>query len=159
VMTPKGLLRLKQASVDAPGPGRRLVPAGAGRRAHRQGAGAQARPLLRKDLLRPRGARARDSAGHVAIARIEQLYPFPVEQKAALVASYPRLAEVVWAQEEPQNMGPWRAIRHRLEENLPEGVTLRYVGRPGARARARATRPHTCASRTGSSAKHWLRRA
>jgi 2-oxoglutarate dehydrogenase E1 component len=66
----------------------------------------------------------------VAIARIEQLYPFPVEEKAALVASYPHLAEVVWAQEEPQNMGPWRAIRHRLEENLPQGVRLRYVGRP-----------------------------
>ena len=38
---------------------------------------------------------------------------------AALVASYPSLEEVVWAQEEPQNMGAWRSIRHRLEEALP----------------------------------------
>jgi len=36
----------------------------------------------------------------------------------------------VWAQEEPQNMGAWRAIRHRLEEAKPEHVPLRYVGRP-----------------------------
>jgi len=48
-----------------------------------------------------------------------------------LLAAYPRLREVVWAQEEPQNMGPWRSIRHRLEETVrastAEGV--RYVGR------------------------------
>ena len=76
------------------------------------------------------GHELRPAARHVAVARIEQLYPFPVEQKAALVASYPQLAEVVWAQEEPQNMGAWRAIRHRLEEALPESVPLDYAGRP-----------------------------
>jgi len=48
---------------------------------------------------------------------------------AALVGSYPSLQEVVWAQEEPQNMGAWRAIRHRLEEAVA-GVPLRYAGRP-----------------------------
>jgi 2-oxoglutarate dehydrogenase E1 component len=76
------------------------------------------------------GHELRTTAKHVAIARIEELYPFPVQEKAAVVESYPKLGEVVWAQEEPQNMGPWRAIRHRLEENLPQGVHLRYVGRP-----------------------------
>ena len=40
------------------------------------------------------------------------------------------LSEVLWVQEEPQNMGPWRAIRHRLEESLPQGVRLIYTGRP-----------------------------
>ena len=65
----------------------------------------------------------------VAVARIEQLYPFPKEATASLVASYPSLQEVVWAQEEPQNMGPWRSIRHRLEE-ASAGVPLRFVGRP-----------------------------
>ena len=67
--------------------------------------------------------------GAVAVARIEQLYPFPTEDAAALVASYPALTEVVWAQEEPQNMGPWRSIRHRLEE-AAGGAPLRFVGRP-----------------------------
>ena len=65
----------------------------------------------------------------VAVARLEQLYPFPDEQAAAVVRSYPNLREVVWAQEEPQNMGAWRAIRHRLEE-ATAGVPLSYAGRP-----------------------------
>jgi 2-oxoglutarate dehydrogenase E1 component len=71
-----------------------------------------------------------DGAKAVAVGRLEQLYPFPVEAYAELVHSFPELDEVVWAQEEPQNMGAWRAIRHRLEESLPNGVRLRFVGRP-----------------------------
>ena len=63
-------------------------------------------------------------------ARLEQLYPFPVEAAAELCASYPRLEELVWAQEEPQNMGAWRSIRHRLENAVPDGVRVRFVGRP-----------------------------
>ena len=70
------------------------------------------------------------AAKHVAVVRLEQLYPFPVERAAEVVRGYPNLREVVWAQEEPQNMGAWRAIRHRLEEAKPDGVPLLYVGRP-----------------------------
>jgi 2-oxoglutarate dehydrogenase E1 component len=66
----------------------------------------------------------------VAVARLEQLYPFPVAAYDELLSRYPSLTEVVWTQEEPQNMGAWRAIRHRLEEGLPAEVDLRYVGRP-----------------------------
>jgi 2-oxoglutarate dehydrogenase E1 component len=66
----------------------------------------------------------------VAVARLEQLYPFPVAAYDELLSRYRSLTEVVWAQEEPQNMGAWRAIRHRLEEGLPAEVDLRYVGRP-----------------------------
>jgi len=130
VMTPKGLLRLKQAASTlaelTEGAFRPVLDDPA---AHK----AEVRRLVLcsgKIYYDLAGHELRERAGHVAIARIEQLYPFPVEAKAAVVASYPNLAEVVWAQEEPQNMGPWRAIRHRLEENLPEGVKLRYVGRP-----------------------------
>jgi 2-oxoglutarate dehydrogenase E1 component len=71
----------------------------------------------------------KDSEG-VAVARLEQLYPFPVAAYDEVLSRYPHIAELVWAQEEPQNMGPWRAIRHRLEEGLPAEVNLRYVGRP-----------------------------
>jgi 2-oxoglutarate dehydrogenase E1 component len=130
VMTPKGLLRLKQASSTlselAEGAFRPVLDDNSADK-------EQVRRLVLSsgkiyyDLA---GHELRQQARHVAIARIEQLYPFPVQEKTTLVASYPKLAEVVWAQEEPQNMGPWRAIRHRLEENLPEGVALRYVGRP-----------------------------
>jgi 2-oxoglutarate dehydrogenase E1 component len=75
----------------------------------------------------------RQGAAAVAVARLEQLYPFPVEAASALVASYPRLEEIVWAQEEPQNMGPWRSIRHRLEDAARIGAheaSVAYVGRP-----------------------------
>ena len=69
----------------------------------------------------------------VAVARLEQLYPFPLEPMAALVASYPELREIVWAQEEPQNMGAWRSIRHRLEDAAlacaATSRSVQYVGR------------------------------
>jgi 2-oxoglutarate dehydrogenase E1 component len=76
------------------------------------------------------GHEERQKASGVAVARLEQLYPFPVEAAAALTSSYPNLQELVWAQEEPQNMGAWRSIRHRLEGAAPDGVPVGYVGRP-----------------------------
>jgi 2-oxoglutarate dehydrogenase E1 component len=79
-----------------------------------------------------------DIAGHpafaraegLAVARLDQLYPFPVPAYAELLGRYPNLREVAWVQEEPQNMGPFRSIRHRLEDTLPEGIGLTYAGRP-----------------------------
>src|SRR5690242_4307101 len=130
VMTPKGLLRLKQASSA-------LADLAEGRFQPVIDDQAADKELVRRLVLCSgkvyydlAGHELRAKAKHVAIARIEQLYPFPVEEKAAVVGSYPNLAEVVWAQEEPQNMGPWRTIRHRLEENRPQGIHVRYVGRP-----------------------------
>jgi 2-oxoglutarate dehydrogenase E1 component len=137
VMTPKGLLRLRQAAST-------LGELAAG----------QFRPVLNDPLTGSavdRGGVHRlvlcsgkvyyDITGHderpqatgVAVARLEQLYPFPVEAVAGLVSSYPRLREIVWVQEEPQNMGAWRSIRHRLDDaarasSPVSGVT--YVGRP-----------------------------
>ena len=129
VMTPKGLLRLKQASSPLDGARAGRVPAG-DRRSRR---GPRRRPapraLLGKVYYDIVGHEARAAAAGVAVARVEQLYPFPVEATSSLVASYPRLTEVVWAQEEPQNMGAWRSIRHRLED-VAGSVPVRYVGRP-----------------------------
>ncbi len=76
------------------------------------------------------GHEARKEAEGIAVARLEQLYPFPVAAYDELLSRYPNITELVWTQEEPQNMGAWRAIRHRLEEGLPAEVELRYVGRP-----------------------------
>ncbi|MGH7564803.1 MAG: hypothetical protein ACREK5_10330, partial [Gemmatimonadota bacterium] len=67
-----------------------------------------------------------------AIARIEQLYPFPHAELNDLVSEYPNLRQLVWVQEEPENMGAWRHVRHRLERHVPKGVALRYVGRQEA---------------------------
>ena len=130
VMTPKGLLRLKQAAstladlsegrfepvLDDPGADRNAVT----------------RLVLTSGKLYYdiQGHEERANASAVAVARIEQLYPFPVEPAAALTSAYPQLRELVWAQEEPQNMGAWRTIRHRLEAAAPDGVPVAYVGRP-----------------------------
>jgi 2-oxoglutarate dehydrogenase E1 component len=128
VMTPKGLLRLKAAASPleelADGVFRPVLDA----------------PVSEKDSIRRlvlcTGKVYYDIVGHpsaadadgVAVARLELLYPFPVDAARELISSYPQLDEIVWAQEEPQNMGAWRTIRHRLEE-AAQGVPVRYVGR------------------------------
>ncbi|HYX78196.1 MAG TPA: multifunctional oxoglutarate decarboxylase/oxoglutarate dehydrogenase thiamine pyrophosphate-binding subunit/dihydrolipoyllysine-residue succinyltransferase subunit, partial [Solirubrobacterales bacterium] len=72
----------------------------------------------------------REQARSVAIARVELLYPFARDQIAKLIAGYPSLKEVIWVQEEPQNMGAWKVMARRMPELVPEGVEFRYVGRP-----------------------------
>ncbi|HEX2096818.1 MAG TPA: multifunctional oxoglutarate decarboxylase/oxoglutarate dehydrogenase thiamine pyrophosphate-binding subunit/dihydrolipoyllysine-residue succinyltransferase subunit [Solirubrobacterales bacterium] len=72
----------------------------------------------------------RADAENVAIARVELLYPFAADQLRELIASYPNLKELAWTQEEPRNMGAWKVMSRRLPDVLPEGVELRYVGRP-----------------------------
>jgi 2-oxoglutarate dehydrogenase E1 component len=130
VMTPKGLLRLKEATSTL-----------------QELAEGSFRPVLEEPgverervrrLVLTSGKLYYDIVGHaeragapeVAVARIEQLYPFPVAAAADLVRGYPSLEEVVWAQEEPQNMGAFRALRHRLEEAIAGRVPLLYAGRP-----------------------------
>jgi 2-oxoglutarate dehydrogenase E1 component len=132
VMTPKGLLRLRQATstledltlrsfqptLDDPGADhyavRRLVLCSG---------------KVYYDIV---GHELRGPSSTVAVARIEQLYPFPLEAVSALVSAYPEVREIVWAQEEPENMGAWRSLRHRLEEaakHAPYAATVQYVGR------------------------------
>ena len=72
----------------------------------------------------------------VAIVRIEELYPFPIEDYARIVGRYKDAKEIVWCQEEPQNQGAWYQIRHRLQEALSPQRQLFYAGRPGAAAPA-----------------------
>ncbi len=80
------------------------------------------------DLL---AAREERQAAHVALVRVEQLYPFAAEQAAEILARYAPAAEVVWAQEEPRNMGAWRVMRECIEPLLrATGREVRYVGRP-----------------------------
>jgi 2-oxoglutarate dehydrogenase E1 component len=75
-------------------------------------------------------ARAAAPLRDVALCRLEQLYPFPAAEIAALVARYPRRAAIVWVQEEPRNMGAWSFVRERLEDVEQLAGRLRYVGRP-----------------------------
>ncbi|MEZ5532377.1 MAG: 2-oxoglutarate dehydrogenase E1 component [Steroidobacteraceae bacterium] len=85
------------------------------------------------DLLK---ARRKAAIRDVALVRIEQLYPFPIEEYEAAVRRYPAVRDVVWCQEEPQNQGAWYQIRHRLQERLPAGLPLLYAGRAPAAAPA-----------------------
>ncbi len=78
------------------------------------------------DLLE---VRRQDDLKHVAIARIEQLYPFPAELFKAEVARYPNLKEFVWCQEEPQNQGAWYQSKHHFSDNLDSRIKVIYAGR------------------------------
>lgn len=65
-----------------------------------------------------------------AIVRVEQFYPFPHHQLLPLIKSYKKLADLVWCQEEPENMGGWWFICQHLKGRLDKKLTLRYSGRP-----------------------------
>ena len=72
----------------------------------------------------------RGSLAHVAVARAELLYPFPAEGLSELFARYPNLREVVWAQEEPRNMGGLTFMGPRLRSVVPRKIPLAYAARP-----------------------------
>ncbi len=76
------------------------------------------------------GSPLREEARDTAVARIEQLHPFPTELLTQLVESYPHLKEVVWSQEEPRNMGALSYIGPRLRAVIPRKIPLRHVARP-----------------------------
>ena len=78
------------------------------------------------DLLQARRAAKIDD---IAIARLEQLYPFPHDEYAEVINLYANARDIVWCQEEPQNQGAWYEIRHRLQDPLTARHALRYVGR------------------------------
>jgi 2-oxoglutarate dehydrogenase E1 component len=75
----------------------------------------------------------RNEADSVAVARLELLAPFPAEALARVLARYPRLEEILWVQEEPQNMGAWSYVEPRIRDLLltkDRPLPVRYVGRP-----------------------------
>jgi len=78
----------------------------------------------------------------VAVCRVEQLYPLPVTDMLGAIERYPRLEEIVWMQEEPENMGAWEFIRPQLE------------GLAGGRRIAALSRPRSSSPAEGSAARH-----
>jgi multifunctional 2-oxoglutarate metabolism enzyme len=131
VMTPKSLLRLPQASntVEDLAENSRFEPVLAE-------PGVVEESVTR--LVLCTGKVYYDLAGHsdregndgVAVGRVELLYPFPEQNLRALMSRYPKLNEVVWAQEEPRNMGARAHMFPRLMQIMPEGIHFGYVGRP-----------------------------
>lgn len=67
---------------------------------------------------------------HVALARVEQLYPWPHASVDWLLDFYPGIDEVVWAQEEPKNMGAWTYVAPRLRVAAGNTLPVTYIGRP-----------------------------
>jgi 2-oxoglutarate dehydrogenase complex dehydrogenase (E1) component-like enzyme len=65
----------------------------------------------------------------VAIVRVEQLYPWPQSTIRGILQGYPQSEEVVWLQEEPENMGAWNVVHQRLHKMLRNSHTLRHVSR------------------------------
>jgi 2-oxoglutarate dehydrogenase E1 component len=86
------------------------------------------------DLVTARATKQKDAeptkGTGVAIARVEELYPWPHERVAAVVDRYPNIEEVVWSQEEPKNMGAWTFVSPRLRASTGNQLTVRYLGRP-----------------------------
>ncbi len=79
-------------------------------------------------------ARADRGLSNTAIVRVEQLYPLPVDELKAALATYPNAVDYAWVQEEPANQGAWSFIAMNLLEHL--GVALRRISRPAAAAPA-----------------------
>ncbi len=74
------------------------------------------------------GHRDATTANSVAVVRVEQLYPWPVADIERVLAGYPNLAEVVWLQEEPENMGAWPFVHLRMHDHLRH-VRVSHVAR------------------------------
>jgi 2-oxoglutarate dehydrogenase E1 component len=81
------------------------------------------------DLQAERVKRFGEGSGPVAVVRLEQLYPWPEQGLRRVIEAFPGAERVVWAQEEPANMGPWTFVRERIRGLLLPDQQLVYAGR------------------------------
>jgi 2-oxoglutarate dehydrogenase E1 component len=133
IMTPKSLLRHRDAASDlvdlARGDFRTVIPDGSVTDASKVRRAILCSGKVYYDLNAERNER---KAEDVAVIRIEQLYPFPHKALTAEFKRFPNLNEVVWCQDEPQNMGPWFYVQHHLLEAMTDTQKLAYAGRPAS---------------------------
>ena len=135
VMSPKSLLRHPMAvsSVDdlLEGSVRKLIPSNADPESVRKLVFCSGKVYfdiaaeLEKDS---------EKADEIAVARLEQFYPFPAEEVGNEIRRYKQVTDVAWLQEEPENMGGWTFVRPRIEELLAEirgepCSRVTYIGR------------------------------
>ncbi len=140
VMTPKSLLRHKLAVSDisdlTDGRFYNAIPEIDALEANKVSRVVMCSGKVYYDLLEKRREQKLE---HVAIMRIEQLYPFPHEEVQEILAQYKNVKEFIWCQEEPQNQGAWYCSRHNLDDavmktNAKHRVT--FAGRPASAAPA-----------------------
>ena len=132
IMTPKSLLRLPAATsrLDALTSGHFRAVLDDAEAADRREAITRLVLCSGKVYYDMLAAPARAEARHVAIGRMELLYPFPTVELADLVRRYPKLAEVVWVQEEPRNMGARKFVLPKLRDLTPASIAIKDVSRP-----------------------------
>lgn len=142
VMTPKSLLRNAEAAsrLEDLGPGSSFHPVIGETDALVSDADVKRVILCSgKIYFELRRARRERKLTDIAVVRLEQLYPFPGDAISATLQRYSK-AELVWCQEEPENMGAWEFVERRVRRLLgdtamPNGE-LRYIGRPESAAPA-----------------------
>ena len=128
LMQPKSLLRLPQAASQL-----RELCNGTFRHVIDDPQGASKREQVRRvvfctgkvyyDLA------AKGPGEHVAVVRVEALYPWPLDDVARIVDLYPNIDEVAWVQEEPKNMGAWSFVAPRLRVAAGNALVIKYIGR------------------------------
>ncbi|WP_405267721.1 2-oxoglutarate dehydrogenase E1 component [Cellulophaga sp. Ld12] len=92
------------------------------------------------DLL---AAREENTREDVALVRVEQLFPLPAQKMKAIMKKYDKADDVVWAQEEPRNMGAWSHIMmHFSEANTLRVASRRFYASPAAGSAVRSKRRH-----------------
>jgi 2-oxoglutarate dehydrogenase E1 component len=84
--------------------------------------------LLAEQALHPTNA--------IAIVRLEQFYPFMSDHVDTLVKKYYNAKQIIWAQEEPKNMGAWTFVQSYFTELMQNGQRLIYAGRKASAATA-----------------------
>lgn len=77
-----------------------------------------------------RESRKNKQKNHIAIVRLEQLYPFPLGKVKEIISKYPNVDEYYWVQEEPRNQGAWIYMENHLGHLCPK--KLNYIGRPAS---------------------------
>src|SRR3984885_837752 len=103
---------------------------------------------IAQEAIQHRGQLEPAEASGVAVVRVEQVYPWPLPLLTAVFERYGEASEVVWLQEEPENMGAWSFVHARLHACLPDRLRLRHVSRPESASPA-----------IGSAALHQLEQA
>ena len=80
----------------------------------------------------------------MALVRLEQLFPLPVKEIRAIIKKYKNAEDIVWAQEEPRNMGAWSFLTLHMEEAKDFRVaSRRFYGAPAAGSTVRSRRRHS----------------
>ena len=133
VMTPKEMLRMRQAvsqmSDLATGTFRRVLPDSLDRPASEVRQIVLCSGKIYYELADRREELQRND---ISILRLEQLYPVPERELEQLLANYPEGTPVVWAQEEPENMGAWRFLRVLWGEAIFRRYPFTGVARPAS---------------------------